>query len=289
MNPLHLHQRWHQAITRRTYNVPGANALWHIDGHHSLIRWKFVIHGGIDGFSRLVIYLRCSNNNLSSTVMTEFHNATLKYGVPSRVRSDKGGENILVCQYMILVRGTDRGSHIAGSSTRNQRIERLWRDVYRCVASTYHELFHRMEEAGVFDPDDDLFVLHCLYLPRINNSLEEFMKAWNRHPLRTEKNWSPHRIWYNSIMRGDYEEATVESCDLEWFRVDEEAPFAEEHTNTVIIPQIYEDIEEPTFQEISRQLSNIAPSVYTQEIDSNAEFTMAKQLIFDIIEESFSH
>jgi len=31
-------------------NIPG----WHMDGHHSLIRWR--IHGCIDGYSRLVLY-----------------------------------------------------------------------------------------------------------------------------------------------------------------------------------------------------------------------------------------
>jgi len=36
-------------IPRRRYKVAGPNALWHIDGHHKLIRWKFIIHGGIDG------------------------------------------------------------------------------------------------------------------------------------------------------------------------------------------------------------------------------------------------
>ena len=30
----------------------------HIDGNHKLIRWGFVIHGGIDGFSRKIMYLR---------------------------------------------------------------------------------------------------------------------------------------------------------------------------------------------------------------------------------------
>ena len=39
-----------KAIKRRIYNVPGANWLWHLDGHHKLIRWKFVFHGCIDGF-----------------------------------------------------------------------------------------------------------------------------------------------------------------------------------------------------------------------------------------------
>ena len=174
IDPLHQHLRWHPAITRCRYKVPGANSLWHIDGHHSLVRWRLIIHAGIDGFSRMIVFLKCSNNNKSSTVMTEFYNATTKYGIPDR---DRRGENILVCHFMIAVREIGRGSHLAGSSTRNQRIERF--DVYRCVASTYHELFHSMEERGVLDPDNenDLYVLHCFYLPRINNSLNEFMKA----------------------------------------------------------------------------------------------------------------
>lgn len=120
------------------------------------------MHGGIDGYSRMVVYLACSTNNRSLTVYRLFRDATAEYGVPSRVRSDKGGENILVCHFMISVRGTNRASHIAGSSVHNQRIERLWRDVYRCVCSTYHELFYAMEANGILDPEnqDDLFVLH---------------------------------------------------------------------------------------------------------------------------------
>jgi hypothetical protein len=84
----------HQPITRRRYSVAGPNSLWHIDGHHSLIRWGLVIHGGIDGFSRLIAYLDCSNNNCASTVTQLFRRACSLFGVPSRVRSDRGGENV---------------------------------------------------------------------------------------------------------------------------------------------------------------------------------------------------
>ena len=71
------------------------------------------------------MYLTCSTNNKASTVYELFRKATEEFGVPSRVRSDKDGENITVCRFMVAFRGTGRGSHIAGSSVHNQRIERL--------------------------------------------------------------------------------------------------------------------------------------------------------------------
>ena len=42
---------WSKVHVRRRYKVYAANALWHIDTHHSLVRWRLVIAGGIDGFS----------------------------------------------------------------------------------------------------------------------------------------------------------------------------------------------------------------------------------------------
>lgn len=43
-----------RTIIRRVYFVARPNALWHIDGHHKLIRWGIVIHGICDGYDRLV-------------------------------------------------------------------------------------------------------------------------------------------------------------------------------------------------------------------------------------------
>ncbi|CAH3193803.1 unnamed protein product [Porites evermanni] len=81
-------------------------------------RWRIVIHGGIDGFSRIPVYLKASNNNKAlSTVLSCFREIVSEYGLPSRVRSKKGGENANVATYMFthIQRVPDRGSMITGT------------------------------------------------------------------------------------------------------------------------------------------------------------------------------
>ncbi len=80
---------WHLCLrVLFEYSVPAPNSLWHLDGYHKLIRWGLVIHGGIDGYSRLITYPRVSTNNRSGTVLKCFLEAVHEYGLPSRVRSD---------------------------------------------------------------------------------------------------------------------------------------------------------------------------------------------------------
>ena len=76
-----------------------------IDGNHKLIRWKMVIHGAIDGYSRTIVYLKCSNNNQASTVLECFRTAVQEFMLPSRIRCDLGRENIEVARLMLEERG----------------------------------------------------------------------------------------------------------------------------------------------------------------------------------------
>ena len=62
-----------------------------------------------------VTALRASNNNRASTVLQLFMEAVHDYGTPSRVRGDRGGENMEVAIWMIMQRGPNQASFMWGS------------------------------------------------------------------------------------------------------------------------------------------------------------------------------
>ena len=193
--------RRHHTVQRRVYSVPHPNYIWHLDGHHKLIRWRFVVHGAIDGFSRTVIYLKCVDNNRAETVVDFFQGGVLRFGLPERVRSDHGGENIGVWQFMIASHDGDPSAVLTGSSVHNERIERLWRDVHHSVTSIFAHKFRSFEADDVLDPmnDVDLYCLHHVFLPIINKRLEELQESWNNHALSTEGNKTPYQLFFEGL------------------------------------------------------------------------------------------
>lgn len=48
----------------------------------TIARWRFVVHGGMDGFSHLVVYLTVAGNNRASKILQSFITAVEQYGLP---------------------------------------------------------------------------------------------------------------------------------------------------------------------------------------------------------------
>ena len=219
-----------------------------MDGHHKLIKWGFVTHGCIDGFTRFITYLKCSTNNKSKTVLQLFQQAIEVNNVPSRVRGDRGGENVLVADKMIELRGVGRNSYLGGPSKFNTRIERLWKDVMRNVIVLFRDRFVRYEEQGL-DMEDPvhMFALHHMFLPLINHYLDQFVLMWNNHKLSTENHCTPIQL---RILHAHQTPPPAQVEDIYGLEEDAEAEGDEIAVN---VPQYDYHFDEVQLEEINHQ------------------------------------
>ncbi len=141
------------------------------------------IHSAVDGFSYNYVEV-CLQQQYSNSYC---QNGVSRFGIcPFRSR----WRNIGVWRYMIATHSDDHSRVITGSSVHNERIERMWRDVYRCVASTFADTFR---ELGILDPLNEAD-LHCTLPSTDKPSFLECQESWNNHALSTESNRIPYQL-----------------------------------------------------------------------------------------------
>ena len=147
----------------------------------------------------LIVFIRCSNNNCSSAVLNAFCEGQQSFGTRLwwRKRVGMEGRNLLEANKRV----------IAGSSTHNVWVERMWRDITRCVSSSFIKVFSQLETDGVLDSTNelDIFCLHCIFLPRVNKALTDFQGSWTCHSLSSEGGKSPLRQGLCAIVADDNE------------------------------------------------------------------------------------
>ena len=189
-----------------------------------------MFHGCTDGYSRTIIYLKCSTNNLSAATLCYFQEGVVHYGMPSRARGERGVENYDVARLMISKRGTNRGSLIAGRSVHNTRIERLWKEVNRVVISLYKAIFQHMEQHGILDRNNelDIWILHYIFLPRLGRLTEELILQWNYRGMRTTAQPFPIALWNYGMLTYNSDELLATNNlrleDLHSYGVDYDIP-----------------------------------------------------------------
>ncbi|XP_055763825.1 uncharacterized protein LOC129840064 isoform X1 [Salvelinus fontinalis] len=161
------------------------------------VGWRIVIDGAVDGYSRLVVFLKASDNNKSATVMESFEAAITSYGVPSRVRCDRVVKTTISVTSVEQFRGGERESALRGRSTHNLR----GRSTHG-VSNIYHNLFTFLETEQIIDINNEvhLWTLHFVFLPQVNRDLAVFASQWNHHGLRTEQRQSPLQLFVSGSL-----------------------------------------------------------------------------------------
>jgi hypothetical protein len=85
VNPEGVAYRAHIATPRIEYSVPKPHHLWHVDGNHKLVEFGIAIEGGIDGHTRMCLFLKAVTKYNADIVLDMFKEAVSIYTVPSRM------------------------------------------------------------------------------------------------------------------------------------------------------------------------------------------------------------
>ena len=143
-------------LRRRVYHSCGPNYVWHIDGYDKLKPFGIAISGGIDGFSRMMIWLEAYKTNSDPKIIAGyFMDAVINAGgCPARLRLDLGTENGHMAEMQRFMHfpanQSETDSVTFGPSTGNQRIERWWLTLRSECVQFWMDLFDKLRADGYF-------------------------------------------------------------------------------------------------------------------------------------------
>ena len=153
---------------------------------------------------------------------------------------------------------------IVGSSVHNIRIERLWRDTFRCVLSIFYQLFYYLEEQGKLNPlkESDIYCLHYVYIPRVNKALNMFRDGWNSHALTTEQCLTPIQLFTSGSLLRSPQSINIDS--------EMRTGTVQVDTDGVVIPENFSPLSEEQEEELKalvnplRSSSNYGIDIYSE-------------------------
>ena len=115
LDPVGVEERKRHKLKRRKYVSPGPNHCWHVDGYDKIKPFGFAIHGGIDGYSRRIMWLILDRTNNDPSVTANFFVNCVEEvgGCPTLLRTDCGTENGVMAGIQCLFRA-DGNDEFAG-------------------------------------------------------------------------------------------------------------------------------------------------------------------------------
>jgi hypothetical protein len=197
MDPEGVTARQNHRWRRRLYSNSGPNYAIHIDGWDKLKPYGLSVHGGIDGFSRRILWLRVCESNKNPAYIADFYLNYLQEinGVPKLVCADLGTENCLVRDIQRVLRDAD-DDHLSGTasfryvpSPHNIRIERFWSYLKKAHGIFWINLFQDLSDIIIVDFSNPLHIqcVRFVFTPLIQADLDKFGREWNTHTMRANR------------------------------------------------------------------------------------------------------
>lgn len=197
LDPEGVDSRKRKRLRRRTYEAKGPNFVWHIDGYDKLKPYGFCVHGGIDGFSRRLIWLEVGPTNKNPEVIAKFYLDAVKQvgGLPRKIRSDDGTENSMVEAIHTFLRSSQSdedagvGCFLIGRSTANQRIEAYWSHLVKDGPGWWINFFKDLSDLGLFNSSDPVHVdcIRFCFMSLLRSELYQVAELWNQHNISSSK------------------------------------------------------------------------------------------------------
>jgi hypothetical protein len=188
------------------YITEGPDYLWCLDGHDKLAQYGIEIYAAVDAYSRKIVWFYVgSSNRTQLSVLRQYLRAIRARGLcPSFIRTDKGTETILLADAHFsfyieaalkeewpdedynAIQITD--CYIYGPSTRNIRIEGLWRQQRFTTTGPWISYFRKLSLIGQFEQHcvADKVVLLFVFMPIIRSELQAFVDTHNAHRIRAQ-------------------------------------------------------------------------------------------------------
>jgi len=194
------------------YITEGPDYLWCLDGHDKLAQYGIEIYAAVDAYSRKIIWFYVGTSNRTQlSVLRQYLRAVKARGLcPCFIRTDKGTETILLADahFSFYIEAALREEwpdeeynavqitdcYIYGPSTRNVRIEGLWRQQRYTTTGPWISYFKSLSLIGRFQQQciADKVVLLFVFMPIIRSELQAFVDTHNAHRIRAQRKRSHH-------------------------------------------------------------------------------------------------
>ena len=190
-------------LARRIYCLNGPNDVWHWNGYDKMKQYGFPIHGGVDGFSRKILWLKVVRSNKNPIVPAALYLRAIKQQglCPNLLKTDWWSENRDIAAVPCFLTGSNL-SHIYGASYANQRIENWWSHFKRSFSAWVIDYFKQLVHDGIFVPGN-VFHMECIwfvYADCLQCKLDEVKNEWNLHTIRYTKGCQvsgiPNHLYY---------------------------------------------------------------------------------------------